>query len=446
MTGRDLVLEARALDAEDDRDLPELGAPLRLAALAILFLLVAMVGWAAWARLDSAVIAQGTVIADSRRKTVQHLEGGILQTLLVQEGDRVAAGQPVAQLDATQPQAQVAQIEDQLLVARARLARLEAEARGDPVIGFAEDLANNPNASVQAVLATQRSLFEARAQTLAGRIAVLERQIAQLGSESEGARRQLQSIDKQLGLFAQERDAVASLLAKGHERRPRLLELERNIAMLQGQKSQLEQIVASREQAIAQARLEIANVQSERRAEIGDELDRTRAIAADLGSRLEAARDVLDRRVVRAPQEGVVANIRLVTPGGVIGPGQPLLDIVPADDELVIETRLPIDTVDNVQVGQSAQVRLTAFRRSQVPLVDGEVSYLAADATEDQRSGERYFVARVKLAQGALDHLAGVSLSAGMPAEVMIDTGERRAIDYFLDPIAETTRHAFRED
>jgi len=332
------------------------------------------------------------------------------------------------------------------LVARARLARLEAEARGDPAIRFPADLEGSTSASVQAVLATQRSLFEARAQTLAGRIAVLERQIAQLGSESEGARRQLQSIDKQLGLFAQERDAVASLLAKGHERRPRLLELERNIAMLQGQKSQLEQTVASREQAIAQARLEIANVASERRAEVGDELDRTRALAADLVSRLDAARDVLDRRLVRAPQEGVVANIRLVTPGGVIGPGQPLLDIVPADDELVIETRLPIDTVDNVRVGQSAQVRLTAFRRSQVPLVDGEVSYLAADATEDQRSGERYFVARVKLAPGALDHVAGISLSAGMPAEVMIDTGERRAIDYFLDPIAETTRHAFRED
>ncbi|HET6520991.1 MAG TPA: HlyD family type I secretion periplasmic adaptor subunit [Geminicoccaceae bacterium] len=440
------TLPAVLAPPDEAAELPRLAGTLVLGAITVAALVLGVGGWTLFARLDSAVITQGVVIAASERKTVQHLEGGILKALLVRDGDRVRAGEVIAVLDTTQAEAQHDQLLDQLVAVRARLARLEAEHQGRRELALPPELEHGAGPRQRAPVEAQRQILAARWLAFDGKLAVLDRRISQLESEIAGAAARLGATRRQLALYREEQANVERLVKQGIERRPRLLELERNVAVLEGELGELEHAIRGAEEAIAQARLEIDNAHSERLAEVAQGLEQARLERVELESRLRAARDVLDRREIRAPQDGAVVDIRLVTPGGVIGAGQPLMDIVPTDDELVIETHLPPDAIDAVHPGLPAQVRLSAYKRSLVPLVDGEVTRVSADMLQDRRTGEGYFLARVRLAAGALAGLQGVHLTPGMPAEVMIVTGERRALDYFLGPLADHLRRAFRED
>ena len=430
--------------APDEPELPSLGGTLLLATITLASLLVGSLGWSFWARLDSAVVTEGYLVADSRRKTVQHLEGGILRAVLVREGQAVKAGDVLAVLDTTQAQAQYDQLMDQLLIARARRARLEAERDGhremaaDPLVAESKDS--------EGLMALQKGLLDSRWSVIDGKTAVFRKRILQLESQIGGAEAQMEATVRQTDLFQQERETVEFLVKRGIERRPRLLELDRNLSALLGRKLELAQDMNASQEAIAQARLEITNLYHERNAEIADELDRSRLTIGDLESRLRASRDVLDRREIKAPQDGVVVDIKTVTPGGVIGAGQAMMDIVPVDDQLLLEAKIQPDAVDSVHPGLAVQIRLTAYKRSIVPLVSGEVTFVSADLLADPRTGEGYFLARVKLSNDADTAVPGIKLTAGMPAEVMIVTGQRRAIEYFLDPILQHLRRAFRED
>jgi HlyD family type I secretion membrane fusion protein len=204
--------------------------------------------------------------------------------------------------------------------------------------------------------------------------------------------------------------------------------------------------IAEAQQSIAGA-MEIVNLGDARQAEVADELEDLRAQEADLADRIRAACDVRDRRQVVSPQEGVVTDLRLVTPGGVIGSGQPLMDIVPVDDELIIEVHIRPDDIDVVHPGLPAEVRLTAFKRMTAPTIEGRVTYVSADMLTDPRNGETYFLSRVTPSkQSLLKWRKQIMLTPGMPAEVMIATSERRAFEYFLAPLKERMARAFREE
>lgn len=226
-----------------------------------------------------------------------------------------------------------------------------------------------------------------------------------------------------------------------------MLELRRNVQELRGQHAQLRGAVAEAQQSIAGAEMEIVNLGDARQSEVAKELQDLRAQQADLADRIRAARDVRERRHIISPQDGVVTELRLVTPGGVIGSGQPLMDIVPVDDELIIETRIHPDHIDVVRPGLPAQVRLTAFKRSTTPTIEGEVTYVSADMLTDPRNGETYFLSRITPSpRSLLRSKKQVTITPGMPAEVMIAIGERRAFEYFLTPLKERMTHAFREE
>ena len=432
----------QGLRDEETETLPSLHATYLLATLTVLALLGGLVGWSLLAHLDSAVITHGTVISNSQRKTVQHLEGGILNRLLVREGEFVHAGQAVALLDTTQAQAKSAQIDDQLAATQTRIARLEAEQRGDRELVFGSSLAN---ADRSRLLEAETNLFRARWAAHDSAIAVLEKRMAQYGSEIKAAEAQQKSDARQLELFREEFRNTDYLLKKGMERRPHWLELQRQIAALEGQQREREHTIQGLEDAIGEVRLQIDNTREERLAAIAQELAQAKELEADLTNQLRAASDILNRREIRAPEDGTVVDLRLVTPGGVIGPGQALMDIVPADDELIIETRLPPKDIETVHLGLPAQVRLLAYQRGLAPPIEGLVSYVSADSLEDERTGESYYLARVRLAAGALDALDDVRLMPGMPVDVTIVTGSRRAIDYFLEPMLRHLRRAFRE-
>ena len=239
---------------------------------------------------------------------------------------------------------------------------------------------------------------------------------------------------------------VTFLYEKGYERRPRMLELQRSAEELRGQQGQLRGAIAQARQSVAGAEFEIVNLGDARQAEVAKDLEESRAQEADLAERIRSARDIRDRRLIVSPQDGVVTEVRLVTPGGVIAPGQALMDIVPVDDELIIETRLRPDDIDVVHPGLPAEVRLTAFKRSTTPTIDATVTYVSADMLTDPRNGESYFLSRVTPSKQSLHQWKQIMLSPGMPAEVMIVTGERRAFEYFLTPLKERMRHAFREE
>jgi HlyD family secretion protein len=428
------------LDAE-----PSLRGPVIAGTGTIAAFLGVFFGWSLFASLDNAVVARGAVVVDSHRKTVQHLEGGILREILVHEGQKVRAGEPLAVLDATQADAQLGQLRSQAVAVQARLARLRAEQADARSIAFPETLIAQGSTSIAGdALKTQTQLFETRWRAHDGSIAIAEKRIEQFRTQIAAAEARLESLRRRLALLAQERNGAAYLVKKGYERRVRLIELERAIEDLREQESQLVGTVAEAGKQIAGTELEIANLAHARQTAIAEELEAARAIEVDLADRLRAAIDIRERKAITAPQDGIVVDLRLVTPGGVVAPGQPLMDIVPVDDALIIEARVRPGDAETVRAGQPAQVHLAGFNVSTMPPLDGTLIYVSADMLSDPRTSEPYFLARVALTDGAAGTTA--HLFPGLPAEVLIVTGERRAIAYFTQPLTDRLRRAFRED
>lgn len=432
---------------EPEDELPSRRGTLLAAALCVISLGGGLLGWTLWARIDSAVVAQGQVVVDGRRKTVQHLEGGILRELLVREGDRVEAGQALARLDPVQADAQSGELEDRLLATRARVERLTVERAGGTRLAWSADLLRAAGATpARRVLDGQEELFLARRLAHESEIGSLERQIGQMREEAVSASRQREALRRQHASLEHELAGVRRLLAKGWERRNRADDLDRRLAELDGRDAELAGAAARAGQGIEAARLGIENKRQARLAQVGQDLDEAQAEEAATASRLRAARDVRDRLVVASPQAGIVVDLRLVTPGGVLGPGEPLLDVVPEDDPLLVEARLQPSDIDSVRAGQPADVRLVAYKGSEAPTLLGELTYVSADLLADPRDGTQHFLARVRLDPASLAAYPRVALTPGMPAEVMVRTGERRAIDWLLAPLTDRLRRAMREE
>jgi HlyD family secretion protein len=444
----DALVPAWKVTLDAERPEPSLRGTMLAGALAVAVGFGGFFGWAATADLDSAAVAPATVIVDSRRKTVSHLEGGILDALLVREGDAVEEGQPLLRLDDTQSRAAAAQVEGQRWLSLARAARLRAELGDRREADFPADLLEAARTGPVAAEAVEieRRLLLTRWETHEGQIRIRERRIAQLREQIAAIDAQIDATRDRLRFTRDELGAVRQLFARGYERRPRLLELQRAAAELEGRVGELTANRAEAEQGIAQAELEIQDVRNTRHAEAVTELQRTQGAIAELDERLRGAADVQRRRVVLAPQAGKVVDIRAFTPGSAIGAGAPILDIVPQDDELVLEARVAPADIDSVRVGQPVFVRLSAYKQRIVPPVDGEVVEVSADRLRDDRSGEPYFTARVRLAPDALDALPDVRLYPGMPAEVMLRSRPRKALDYFLAPVVDSMRRSLREE
>jgi HlyD family type I secretion membrane fusion protein len=295
-------------------------------------------------------------------------------------------------------------------------------------------------------LAAQARLFDARWRAQDSAAAVVRKRIAQFHEEIASGTALLQSLTLRLASIEDELRGARHLAAQGYERRTRVMDLERSSAELRGKQGEMRAGMARAEQAIAGAEIEITNMMDTRLADVARELQEAQVLEADLGDRIRAARDIRQRREILSPQDGTVTDIRLVTIGGVIGPGQPLMDVVPIDDELIVEARVMPQDVDAVHVGLPTQVRLTAYKRAIAPTIDGTLVYLSADMLQDPRNGDRYFIARSKVSKESLAQWKGVRLNPGMPAEMLVVTGERRAIDYLVQPLFERFNRAMREE
>ncbi len=425
----------------DDPAPPSYRPIFQAALVLILSLTVSLGSWAVYARLDGAVITQGVVLAESRRKTVENLEGGLLERLLVAPGDRVAAGQPVAQLATVQDRERLIQLEAEREGLLFDIWRLRAEAAGATVL----DPATAPGPDVERT-AAQLRLFQSRLHAHRDRIGSLDRQIELLIAQGAANDAQARAADLQIESWRAERADLVTLVDRGASPRQKLVELDRNITTLTGTREQYLALARAARADVERARMDRSTAGQLRLAEVAEQLAAAGRQLPGLEAQIRATRDVLERRTLRAPQAGLVVEVPTVTPGAVIGSGTAVMEIVPDLDHLVIQMRVPPEAIDNVRKGGLARVRLTAYRRALAPVVRGQVSFVSPDLIEDPRDGTTYFEARVTLDPESLAEQPGwVRLSAGMPVEVSVSTGERRAGDYLLEPILRHLRGALHD-
>ena len=404
--------------------------------------------WAAMAPLESAAVASGTVVSDSHRKTVQHLEGGIIGAILVHDGDSVRAGQVLIRLDDTKARTTLSALLGQLADAKARQARLLAERDELEAIDFPADLRGRAgeDATLAAAIAGQRKIFETRRLLMDSKIAAIHERIAQVNEQINGHHAEITSLTKRIALLQEEMAGVEQLVSHGLERKPRLLQLQREMADMEGRRGDTLAQIAKAKQTIAESEVDILGLKHDRQKDVADELRETEKKLHELEEQSQAAADVLARTEVRAPENGTITELRVHTPGGVVNPGEALLDLVPQADRLVVEAKVRPEDIDRVHEGLPAQVRLLPYKQRRTPPIAATVVYVSADRLVDKHSNESYYEAKLRVDEAQLAGLGDeVKLVPGMPSEAMIKTGETTVAAYALSPILDSFHRAFGE-
>ncbi len=426
---------------------PPVRSSMRLAYLVLAAFVLLFGLWAVLAPLHSAAVASGLLRADQGgRKVIQHLEGGIIKRLLVREGDTVTAGQALVELDSTATAAEGAALQANYDALLAQDARLSAERQGLPSVLYPDELlARREEPQVKAILRASDRLFRAGLGSQGDQVRVLAQRIAQSRAELGGTAPQLVAVAEQSRLIGEELAGVETLVGERLERRTRLLTLQRQQADLAAQRDRLTTSRNKLGDAIGELQAQVSLVRGQRTTEAAGEQRDVQARLADAREKLNISRDINRRRTIAAPVTGTVTNLRLVTPGGVLPAGQPILDIVPRDMPPVVIVRLHANDVDVVHPGLRAEVRLTPYKTRSVPTLIGYVRQVSADASVDDKTGEVYYETQVILPPAALRDVPSVRLVSGMPAEVFVQTGERSLFQYFSQPLIDSFRRAFRE-
>lgn len=428
--------------------------PTILVGLILMIVLFGVIGlWAAIVPLQSGAIAPGRVMSESNRKEIQHLEGGIIKEILVKDGDIVKAGQPLVRLDATNAKAKSEQVLGQYLAEKAAESRLIAERDNKPSIIFPDEYLKQEslNPKVKDALETQRRLFSTRRDALNGQISVLNEKAGQGSDEIRGLREQIGADNTQIALLGQEIATVQGLLTSGNALRPRLLALQRQQADLMGRRGESESQISRAMQGINEAKISILNLKTDFLSKVASELKDTQVQLSNLEEQARSTSDIARRVELTAPSAGIITGLSIHTIGGVVGPGQVMMYLIPTDDKLIIEAHVSPQDVDVVHAGLLAQVRLTAFKSRYLHPVQGKVITVSADRVDDKNvaaeSGQSsYYIARIEIPPEELTALGkNIKLTSGMPADVLIVTGTRTMLSYIMRPIRESFGHAFHD-
>ena len=388
---------------ESDAREPSYRGPV-IAGLATIFLgLGGLTTWSFSAQLDSAAVASATVVVDSKRKTISHLEGGILKALIAHEGAAVKAGESLLRLDDTRAKAELEQLRSKRIGLEARLVRLRAEQSGADDLTFPPDLLASGGPTAADILSAERRFFVARREMFERKVDIQRKTIEQQIAELEAVKAQTNANTRQAELLDRELKAVASLVEKGYAPRPRLTEMQTRESQLVGQAGELASRRAKADQAKAAAELEILSLGNDLQQQVASEIQTAQLELADTLERMNAARDVLRRIEVVSPENGIVTNIRYHTPGSVITAGQPILDIVPENEPLIVEAKVGLRDIDSVHVGAPVQIRLTAYNNRSTPPLAGKLTYLSADQQVDDRANVAYFIARAEISPDKLE-------------------------------------------
>jgi len=413
----------------------------------LLLAFVGFGGWAAVAKLGSAAVAPGMVTVESYRKTIQHLEGGIIKEIRVRDGDTVTEGQVLVRLEDTQPRAQLEIVRSGYLALRALEVRLIAERDNLERIVFPNELVSlQDDPRVRETLNGQDRVFKARRDSMQGEIAVLEQRIEQLQAQISGLDALQQSEKQRIDSLNGELQDFRKLLKEGHVDKLRVLDLERSIAALEGDRAEHLADMARAKMQIGETRLQIMQVKKKFLAEVVAELRDVQTKIFDAQERMRALRDTLERTEIRASNEGIVVGLGVHTVGGVISPGTRILDIVPRGEPLVVEAQVQPTDIDKVHPGLTADIRFSAFKARTTPVVEGKVLTVSADRLIDQADKRAYYLARIEVTPEGMAQLHGLQLLPGMPAEVIIKTGERTFLEYLLQPLLDSFARSFKEE
>ncbi len=415
--------------------------------LVTVLFLSAIFAWAALVPISRAAIAPGIVGKEGYRQTVQHLEGGIIHKLLVKDGDPVAAGQILIELADVQSRAELELLQKQKMIAVAKEATLLAAQRGSADVTLPGSIAiNELDPSVRDAINGQ-----IEASLLASRL--YDEQLEIIGRQIEGARQKITALDEEKVVLRRSANLVREELAqymalheKGLVTRQVIFDLERHVVDTEAAASGNRVALQSTAQEVNDLEMAKSRLTATHYEQLGSELDTVRAQLVALDERISKSTDTLERTVIRAPTEGVVVNLQVNTVGGVISTGQPLMDIVPNAGNLIVDARInPIDR-DSVRVGQSAEIRFSAFNRRTTEPVAGEVALISADSLTDPVTNETYFLAKIELLEDPEEVWNGGAVYPGMQAEVFVVTGSRTALSYLIEPISKSFSRAFRED
>lgn len=413
----------------------------------VLLLFAGCVLWLVFAQLSGAVVATGKLVVESNVKDVQHSEGGIVGQINVRNGDRVAAGDLLVRLDDTMARASLGIVETQLSALIARRMRLTGERdnlSSLTVPAVFADRTSEPK--ISELIAAETSLFAARKDSLNGEKEQLRQKLSQLSETVVGLTAQKSANEEERRHIVDELSGLESLFAKQLVPITRVAALRRERASLDGRHGELTAQIAATRMQISETEMQILQIDRDRQTEVLGELTDIDQQIAELMQREIALRDQLRRIDIRAPYDGTVYQLAVHTVGGVIGPGDRVMGIVPDQDELVIEAQVKPRDIEQVIVGQSATLRFTAFNQRTTPELTGQVSFVSADLDRDELTGETYYNVRVRIEAGEVAKLGGRELVPGMPVETFLATGERTALSYLFKPLSDQFARAFRED
>ena len=423
-----------------------LGPYLVGAGAVLLFLVGGLGAWAATTSIAGAVLASGSVVVDSNIKQVQHPTGGIVGEIRVKDGDRVKVGDLLLRLDETVTRANLQVITKQLDELAMRQARLKAERdEADEVKVPTLLTGRESDLVVQDIIAGEQSMFRSRRSGRESQKAQLKQRITQIGEEIQGLTRQLESKASERDLLAKERSAVETLYDQDLIALPRVIATQRDFARLGGDHGQLTSQIAQAKGKATEVDLQILQIDQDLRTEIVKELREAQSKEGELVERKVAAEDQLRRIDIRAPQSGTVHQLSAHTVGGVINQSEPIMQIVPENDRLVIEAKFLPQEIEQVRLARTALLRLTAFNQRTTPELVASIDRVAADVSHDTQTGTTFFIVRLSIAESELKKLNGGILVPGMPVDVQIKTEERTALSYFVRPVLDQFARTFKE-
>ncbi|QKF49948.1 HlyD family type I secretion periplasmic adaptor subunit [Pseudomonas graminis] len=419
---------------EHSEDMPTSDRGIRRVGMAIVLVTFGLFGtWAAFAPLANAVYGSGVVTVQSYRKTVQHLEGGIVKELLAREGDTVHKGDPLIILDDGQLSSEYESTRNQLITARAKEARLRAERDDQPAIpalkidGVESDRARE-------AIDGEAQVFRSRHDARLGEISVQKERIGQLKQQIIGLNDMIATKVSLEKSYTGEITELKDLLRQGFVDKQRLLEQERKLDMLKSEVADHQSTITKTRLQINETEMQIVQTNQKFSSDVAKDLSDVQAQVFDLQEKASALKDRLSRIVIRAPEDGMVLDMKVHTIGGVVSAGTPLLDIVPESSDLVVEAHVSTNDIDRITLGKLTDIRFSAFNAATTPVIQGQVTRISADRLTDEKTNEGYYLVRVKVTDEGLKRLGDRKLQAGMPAEVLINAGERTMLQYLLKP------------
>lgn len=418
----------------------------RAGIVAIVVVVALMLAWGAWAPLGGAIVAMGLVKVDTNRKTVQHRDGGIVREILVREGERVKAGQPLVVLDDARIDSALDQTSSQLDAWRIRQSRLDAERTMAPAWKLPEAWRKRSSEPrIAEVAARELALFTTRRAALDSQLRQLRDQIEEVKREIAARELEGSSVRAALAQMQEEVRVNEALAEQQFVNKTRVMALQRSASEYQMKQGENAAELSRAKRGAADLELRMSTVRDNYVQEATTELRDVNGKLIDLEEQLRSARDASTRKLITAPVAGRVVDLKLSTAGGTLGPRDPVLDIVPDDSPLIVDARVGVDAIAELRVGLTTDVRLTTYRQRNTPLITGKVVYVSPDALADRQNGAPFYAVHVELDRASLERAGNLAVQPGMGAEIFVRTRERTAFDYLAEPLVNAMRRSMRE-